>query len=180
MKFAQYAPALIAGLIAVASLVIALTSGAPEDRLSASAAAVDGIAHSADLTRATSLERGDFVVCVTSSAASSAARATAESLRALDGGACLLPDVVVDIQSCLELDHDVAEGRSVPAAVQSAISPVLSVIAGIAGGSKNEKVSIWALAALKWVEGAAPSIIALIEDPSKGALNIPAVEVDCQ
>lgn len=143
-KYLPYLGALVAALLAILALVTALKghSDTPEswDTLAAS---VQQAGSAADLTSATAITNKDKVVCIVSKSASGLAGGVAESVTAVKGGTCRIPDVNVDVSACLwdvaapaVLPIPASEGDAAPAIVPAAevvvTAPVETVVAPVA------------------------------------------------
>lgn len=123
-KFLPYLGAFVAFTLALIAVVGSLKAPktTPEswDSLSAS---VKQVGAAADLTSATAITSKDKTVCIVSKSASGLAGGVAESVTAVKGSTCRIPDVNVDVSACLETPVVVAAPSEIPVVEVVVVAP---------------------------------------------------------
>ena len=123
-KFLPYIGAFLAAVLAVAALVTALSghSDTPEswDALTSS---VKQVGTAADLTATTAVTNKDEKVCIVAKTVSGLAGGVADSVGAVKLGTCRIPDVSVDVSSCLTPAPAVTVTAEAPVAADATATP---------------------------------------------------------
>lgn len=173
----KYVPAIIAAVIAlIGVIIIATRAPKSDDPWAEISTAIGGLEAPGVAAQTVAVSDKDFAACVGTTVGVSVVRALVD---ATDGDVCRLPDVEVDVTSCLAFADPKATGESTSEALRTSISaaylPIVTTAGTLAQTVKDEEARAWLTAVSGWL--ATETIPALIDDPSTGRLILTGQDV---